>query len=102
MPRVARRIIEERHVQLLLLIAQHAGGDGLTRMSNSEIATTMGITIEQARNACRSLAEKGLLESRPQYLYNGAQVENAYRLTPSGCKRLMAQLKEERSALAHI
>ena len=50
--------------------------------------------MEQVRNACRSLAGDGLLESRPQYLYNGAQAENAYCLTQLGRTKLKALQKD--------
>lgn len=92
MARVARRVIERRRMRMLCFMAQHAGEDGLTRASNSQIAQAMGLSVEQVRNACRSLASDGMLESRPQYLYNGAQVENAYALTPLGQQRLVSFL----------
>lgn len=94
MARVARRIIEKRRNRLLLLIASNANEDGLARLSNSQMASDLGVSVEQVRNACRSLANAGMLESHPQYLYNGAQVENAYSLTTLGCRHLTAWLKE--------
>lgn len=95
MARVAQRVIERRRLSMLFFMAQHAGEDGLTRMSNSQIAHAMDLSVEQVRNACRSLASDGMLESRPQYLYNGAQVENAYALTVLGRERLESRLSAE-------
>lgn len=102
MARVARRIIERRRIQMLLYMVQHAGDDGLTRVSNSEMAVDLDLSVEQVRNACRSLAGDGLLESHPQYLYNGAQVENAYCLTHSGRQLLAAYLEGARTPAAAI
>lgn len=96
MARVARRVLERRQARLLLVVLQHTGDDGLARMSNSQFAAAMGLTVEQVRNACRALVSKGLLESRPQYLYNGAQVENAYNLTAQGHAQVAALLSEEK------
>lgn len=92
MARVARRIIERRRMAMLCFMARHAGEDGLARVSNSQIAQAMGLSVEQVRNACRSLANDGLLESHPQYLYNDAQVENAYALTLLGQRHLVSFL----------
>lgn len=100
MARVARRIIERRRVQVLLYMVQHAESDGLTRVSNGEMAVALGLSVEQVRNACRALAVNGLLESHPQYLYNGAQVENAYCLTAQGRRHLTACLEGVKTPVA--
>lgn len=98
MARVARRIIERRRMRMLCFMAQHAGEDGSTRVSNTQIARAMDLSVEQVRTACRSLANDGMLESHPQYLYNGAQVENAYTLTVLGRQYLMSYLSAAESA----
>lgn len=84
---------------MLLYIVQHAGDDGLTRASNSEMAADLGLSVEQVRNACRSLAGDGLLESHPQYLYNGAQLENAYCLTTKGQLLLSLCLENDKTPI---
>ena len=88
MARVARRIIEQRRIRILRYLERRAGQDGSASVSNGELAEAMGLTVQQVRAAMRGLAGQGMLSSRPQYLRNGAQAENAYRLTPCG-RRLL-------------
>ena len=57
-------------------------------LSYGELSRSMGLSKGQVRRICKLLQEEGALRVVPRYLDNGAQLENAYALTPMNDWRL--------------
>lgn len=59
----------------------------------------LGLTVARARLACRTLVKQGFVLREARFAPNGGCLENAYRLTPEGRRRLRdyeaAQVAEE-------
>lgn len=56
--------------------------------SYGELGKSLGLSNGQVRRICKLLQKEGALKVQPRYLKNGAQLENAYALTPIGRQRV--------------
>lgn len=57
-------------------------------LSYGELGRFLGLSTGQVRRICKSLQKEGTLKVESRFLKNGAQLENAYALTPIGRQRV--------------
>ena len=70
------------------------------RLSRRQIAETLGLSEQQARRVMKLLEKEGLVEVVSNFLPNGGQIENTYRLTKKGRKLLRRAEADEMLAVA--
>ncbi|MBC5583681.1 hypothetical protein H8S61_05670 [Eggerthella sp. NSJ-70] len=58
-------------------------------LSYGNLGQSLELSNGQVRRICKLLQKEGALKVTPRYLKNGAQLENAYRLTSFGKQKLM-------------
>lgn len=89
MARTSNAVMEARKAALLAHLESLAESGEPPCPSYGELGESLGLTGGQVRRICRSLQKEGALRVEPRYLENGAQLENAYALTPSGMQRAL-------------
>lgn len=88
MARTSNAVMEARKTLLLGHLESLAERDAQPCLSYGELGRSMELSKGQVRRICKSLQEEGALRVAPRYLDNGAQLENAYALTPIGRQRV--------------
>ena len=88
MVRTADAVMAERKMLMLAHLEGLAGCDAPPCLSYSGLARSMELSKSQVRRICKLLQKEGSLMVEPRYLENGAQLENAYALTPVGRRRV--------------
>ena len=88
MSRIPDAVMEQRKALLLELVSRASEGGGGARLPSAAAARALGIGKPQAARVARLLEKEGLLVRIPRFAADGAQLANAYELTPKALRRL--------------
>lgn len=88
MGRSSKRTVERIENKVLATMERAVSPRRAACLSLRDIATATGVSVGQARNACRNLERDGFVVVEPRFAPDGGQLANGYRLTRSGRERL--------------
>ena len=90
MARTANAVMAERKMLILAHFESLVKPGKSPCLSYGELGRSLNLSNGQVRRICKSLQKEGALKVEPRFLKNGAQLENAYALTPLGRQRVNA------------
>lgn len=86
MPRTSTRILKENAIRTLeyILEVSSRNRDHVAPLSYRQIASHLGLSVQQVRFLCSKLEKEGVIVSRQRFAPDGGQLANGYALTSRG------------------
>lgn len=94
MARIKDAEMEKRKRLVVNYFAEKTSSGRSYRATYSAIADDLGLSVKQLRCVISSLESQGAIRVTKRFSPLGAQIENAYRVTPYGKRLIRAQASE--------